>query len=92
MKNSLNIGIIGDFDNRISQKMTNQAIEDVVSSLSENVEYTWIATGNLKAESIHLQLKEYNGIWSGPGEYENSPGVLNAIRYCRENNQVFIGT
>ena len=93
MKQSLKIGIIGDFDrNRPSQLKTDEAIDHVSIELPIAIDTVWLPTKLLERQTVTSKLRDFHAIWAGPGDYENPEGVIKAIRYCREQQWPFIGT
>ena len=93
MKQSLKIGIIGDFDhNRPSQLKTNEAIDHVSIELPVAIDTVWLPTQSLERQTVTSKLRDFHAIWAGPGDYENPAEVIKAIRYCREHQWPFIGT
>ena len=90
MKNT--IGLIGDFNDKvIAHKAIPLALELANNALGTNVTWSWIETNTLSNDIQHLA--EYAAIWVTPGSpYSNMSGVLDAIRFARENNRPFLGT
>jgi CTP synthase (UTP-ammonia lyase) len=87
----MKIGIIGDFDGRLSHVATNSAIADSVRDFKRKVHHEWIPTKSL----IHTvePLREFNALLCAPGSpYQSMQGALNGIRYARENMIPFLGT
>ena len=93
MNPSLKIGIIGDFDkSRLSQLKTDEALVHVSKILSLTIEAVWLPTKSFEKQTMATTLRTFHGLWAGPGDYENPNGVINAIRFCREQQWPFIGT
>ena len=93
MNPSLKIGIIGDFDkSRLSQLKTDEALVHVSKILSLAIEAVWLPTKSFEKQTMATTLRTFHGLWAGPGDYENPNGVINAIRFCREQQWPFFGT
>ncbi|MDF2589665.1 MAG: synthase [Anaerocolumna sp.] len=93
MKNSVKIGIIGDYESeRPSHIATNESIRHCAKYLGIDVEIEWLPTEsfeNGKTES----LQAFDGLWCAPGSpYKSMMGAIHAINFARENNYPFIGT
>lgn len=54
-------------------------------------QFEWVPTENL-VEDAGGKLAGYQGIIAGSGPYTSKEGVINGIRYARENNIPFLGT
>lgn len=92
MGNTVNIGIIGDYDGRPSHLATNDGLRHSANLLSINMEIQWLPTDSLET-NIGQRLSGYDGLWCAPGSpYKSMAGALNAIRFARENDIPFIGT
>ncbi len=68
--------------------------ERAMTSLTESwpsVSCTWVPTADLVADA-EVVLAGYSGIWAGSGPYRNKAGILNGIRFAREQNLPFLGT
>ena len=93
MANPLKIGIIGDFvSNHPSQVVTNEALEHASKALSIETDVEWLPTRTLETGFIKKEFQKFQAIWSGPGNYDNPRGAIDAIHYCREKGLPFIGT
>lgn len=56
------------------------------------VKFEWIGTESL-ADGQEQRLNSFDGVWAVPGSpYKNPVGMLEAIRYVRENDVPFLGT
>src|SRR5580765_7423831 len=79
------LAIIADFNASKSHLATNEAIAHSTASLGLAVEPRWIDTSQLAQPQALKQLREFAGIWIGPGSpYANMEGALSAIRIARE--------
>jgi len=93
MNQSLKIGMVEDFyQSRPSQLKTVEAIDHVSIELSTAIDAVWLPTKSLERQTMTSKLQDFHGIWTGPGDYENTDGVIKAIRFCREQQWPFIGT
>ena len=93
MNKNIRIGIIGDFDSsRESQIKTNEALSHASNRLSTKLYLDWIPTKSLNTATLGSKIILFDAIWAGPGDYENPNGVMNAIRYCRDEGIPFLGT
>ena len=94
MKQSVNIGIIGDFDKKkTSHPATMDAIEHAAHKLSIKVRATWLPTASFLKSEAQENLKQYDAIWASSGSpYQSIEGALEAIRFARELKRPFIGT
>jgi CTP synthase (UTP-ammonia lyase) len=90
--NPVSVGIIGDFDGRSSHIATNEAVRHCAERLSIDAEAIWLPTGSLEGD-IEESLYNFDAFWGAPGSpYKSFKGAVNAIRYARENNRLFLGT
>lgn len=89
---SLKIGVIGDYDGRLSHLATDEAIKHCCSNLGINQETKWISTDSLISNS-EQKLRGFDAFWCAPGSpYKSAQGAMNAIRFAREEDFPFIGT
>ncbi len=91
---TLKIGIISDLDDqRASQLMTDAALMHVSEHLSMDIQHTWLTTAALANQDYSNDtLKEFHGVWAGPGDYAYPDAAIEAIQYCRERRKPFFGT
>jgi CTP synthase (UTP-ammonia lyase) len=96
----IRIGVIGDYDGRVSHLATNEAIAHCAAYLGLEQETEWIATNCLENHnngSINndnsQSLNRFDALWCAPGSpYKSAQGAMNGIQFARENNIPFIGT
>lgn len=89
----MKIAIIGDYDkNRPSHAATNEAIQKTAASISKKLFVKWIPTQLLEVDDKLALLQEFDGVWGAPGEPKSSLGVINAVRFTRENDIPYLGT
>ncbi len=94
MENRLRIGILGDREERRpSHDATEAAIRHTADALGREVSIEWIPTDVVEtAGDTAAVLGRLDGLWGGPGEYRNSSGALEVIRFARERNVPYLGT
>lgn len=92
MKQSVKIGIIGDFNpDYPSHIATNEAINHAGNALGISVEVKWIPTPSI--ENQPATLEQFDALWCSPGSpYQSMEGALQAIRFAREQDYPFLGT
>jgi CTP synthase (UTP-ammonia lyase) len=88
------IAIIADFQaTSKSHLATNEALTHSALALDLTVEACWINTGELAQPAGLERLREFDGLWIGPGSpYASTNGVLAAIRMAREARIPLLGT
>jgi CTP synthase (UTP-ammonia lyase) len=86
MKNR--IGILGNFNPHYEPHYSMNACFDAVK---DRFEYEWLPTEMLDVNASLIPDK-YQGIVAGSGPYKSKTGVINGIRYARENDIPFLGT
>jgi CTP synthase (UTP-ammonia lyase) len=94
MRQAICIGVVGDYDSESnSHPATTQAIYRAADSLGIRVTVEWVSTHTIDPRAPEKALKQYDGIWAGPGSpYRSFDGMLAAIRYARERGVPFNGT
>ncbi len=93
MKETINIGIIGDYDeNSTSHKATNRAIYHAACQSPVEADITWLPTPSFLTPEGKQKLEKFDGILIAPGTYQKPVGALQGIRTAREMNIPFIGT
>ena len=58
---------------------------------NDRFDHEWVPTETLVDDAPSV-LKKYAGIIAGSGPYKSKTGVINGIRYARQNNIPFLGT
>ncbi|MCP4544800.1 MAG: hypothetical protein GY832_47480 [Chloroflexi bacterium] len=93
MKQTVKVGIIGDFNAKSrSHSATNEALNHAAGVLGISVDVCWLSTVSLE-EHLPSVLEQYDALWCAPGSpYQSMDGALEAIRFARERDQIFIGT
>jgi CTP synthase (UTP-ammonia lyase) len=94
MKQTVNIGIIADYDpNKSSHTTTNAAIEHAARHLKIEANINWLPTPSLLTEEGQKGLTQFDAIWAGPGgPYKSRDGAIRGIRIAREMKRPFLGT
>lgn len=88
-----NIALVGDYDNEvIAHQAIPKALKIASGSLNVELHYEWINSDAIENE-LDKQFKIFKGIWVVPASpYKNTEGVIEVIRYARENKIPFLGT
>ncbi len=94
MNRTIDIGIIGDFDEKkTSHTATMNAIEHAAGYLSIKTKVTWLPTPSFLKEEAPENLKQYDCIWVSSGApYKSMEGAIQGIRRAREIKKPLIGT
>ena len=83
---------IGDYELTDSYISVNQSLEHAGASLDTKVEIAWIDSRELEEADVEEALADFDGIIV-PGAFGEggAEGVIQAIRYARENDLPFLG-
>ena len=94
MSQTINVGIIGDYDaNLVSHPATNSAIAHAADYLNLKVGLEWIPTPSLLTAADCKKLERFDGLMASSGSpYRSMKGALNGIRFAREQNFPLFGT
>lgn len=89
----LRIGLIGDYNTQVTAHIAiPQALERAAHELAESIEVIWLPTPTLAQDSAQ-KLANYQALWATPNTpYASMEGVLQAIRFAREQHIPFLGT
>ncbi|KFF26070.1 glutamine amidotransferase-related protein [Chryseobacterium vrystaatense] len=81
------IAILGDFNPiHYTLHQLNNTARDVQKVLKREIQFDWISTDIFDSKTV-FEKQNYKGLWIAPGSpYKDMDGVINAIRYTRENN------
>ena len=92
MEKRCRVALLGDYNEGVTaHRAIPEALRLAGEDLGVVVEWEWIHTSRLSDPA--KQLAEFNGAWCVPASpYANAEGVLEAIRYVRENGVPFLGT
>lgn len=87
----LRIGLIGDYNASVTaHQAIPVALELAQKALGVTVQFEWIATESILAES---RVSGFDGLWCVPASpYRSEAGALLAIKHARENSLPFLGT
>src|SRR5687768_12642566 len=91
MKKRIQIGLVGDYDEKMyTHVKLNEAIDHWLPHLHFSLETPWIPTEKLSPNFLADHF--YEGFWIAPGSpYKNDEGVYALIRWARENNFPLFG-
>lgn len=94
MNQTVNIGIIGDFDKKkTSHLATINAVEHAARYLSIKAKITWLPTPSFLERQSLENLEQYDAIWASSGSpYQSMEGAIIGIQRAREIGRPFIGT
>ncbi|ABF41857.1 CTP synthase [Candidatus Koribacter versatilis Ellin345] len=92
MAKSCRVALLGDYNAAVT---AHQAIPEALrlagQDLGVQVEWIWLHTSVLR--DPEKQFADFSGVWCVPASpYANTEGVLEAIRYAREQRVPFLGT
>ena len=87
------IALVGDYDETIvAHRAIPIALQLAVAELRTDASWDWLASRDLPPTGS-ARLDPYAGLWCVPGSpYENTRGVIDAIRFAREQKRPFLGT
>lgn len=88
--NKFKIGILGNLKETYQPHFQ---MNTTFSDLQDTFDFSfdWIPTESL-IDGASDTLNAYDGIVAGSGPYQSKEGVINGIRYARQNNIPFLGT
>jgi CTP synthase (UTP-ammonia lyase) len=86
------IALIGDYNPEvIAHRAIPEAVKLAGAKVGVPAESIWVPSTEL--DEPQKQLRQFHGIWVVPASpYDNTAGVLEAIRYARENKLPFLGS
>jgi len=84
------IALIGDYSPQIpAHQAIPLALERARDVARKNVEWEWVST----CDALPRKLGEFDAIWVAPGSpYQDMDHVLEAIRWARKTQRLFLGT
>lgn len=86
------MALVGDYSESVlAHRAIPRALELACAATQAKVEWRWIHSSEL----VHVPqiLKDFSAVWVVPASpYANMTGVLEAIRWARENQKPFLGT
>src|ERR1044071_3154400 len=94
MSEGIRIGVLGDFNPEYhSHHATNHSLQHAAGKLGISLDSQWIPTPSLLEAGALRALQSFDGLWASPGSpYLSFDGMLNGIRFAREQNWPFLGT
>jgi CTP synthase (UTP-ammonia lyase) len=94
MKKSINIGIIGDYDEKkTSHPATMAAIKHASKYLAVETTVAWLPTPWFLTGKSLERLGQLDAMWASSGSpYASMEGAIEGIRLARETGRPFIGT
>ena len=87
------IVLVGDYSETVvAHRAIPPALKLAASELRADVAWDWVASRDLPPTGA-ARLEPYAGVWCVPASpYENTQGVLDAIRFARLQQRPFLGT
>lgn len=87
---TVRIALVGDYSPaEVAHRAIPQALE--LAGAGTSLAWDWIQSRDLR--EVPRELASYSGVWAVPASpYENTAGVLAAIRWAREAGRAFLGT
>ena len=87
------IALVGDYnENVVAHRAIPIALELAAGDSRADVSWDWLASRDL-LPTVAARLESYVGVWCVPGSpYENTQGVIDAIRFARLQTRPFLGT
>ena len=86
------IALVGDYsESVVAHRAIPIALRLATRTLNADVSWEWLHSRTLA--NVNEQLQQYAGVWCVPGSpYENTQGVIDAIRFARTSPRPFLGT
>jgi CTP synthase (UTP-ammonia lyase) len=87
------IALVGDYDeSKVAHRAIPIALKLAVQGLRVDVSWDWLPSSELQP-SVEARLDPYAALWCVPGSpYQNTNGVIEAIRFARLQGRAFLGT
>lgn len=87
------IALVGDYNESVTaHRAIPIALKMAVDQLKADVTWEWIHSRNLGSNAAEV-LSPFAAVWCVPASpYENTRGVIGAIRFARESSRPFLGT
>ena len=86
------IALVGDYDPTVTaHRAIPKALEMAGTAVGLEIAFSWVETQSIRPGLG--RLRDYAGFWAVPASpYKNMEGVLEVIRFARENKRPFLGT
>ena len=86
----IKVGVVGDFNSAFeSHQATGESVRLAGKSLGVETTVEWLPSTEVSEE----RLSVYDALWASPGSpYRSFEGMLQAIRFAREQRRPFLGT
>jgi CTP synthase (UTP-ammonia lyase) len=87
------IALVGDYDeNKVAHRAIPVALRLAISDVGADATFEWLHSRELSPRG-EARLEPYAALWCVPGSpYENTHGVIEAIRFARLQRRPFLGT
>jgi CTP synthase (UTP-ammonia lyase) len=87
------IALVGDYDATIvAHRAIPIALKLAIDELRADVTFEWVSSRELQP-TAEARLEPYEALWCVPGSpYQNTRGVIDAIRFARLQSRPFLGT
>ena len=87
------IALVGDYnENVVAHRAIPIALKLATSALRADVSWEWLPSRDLPPKGA-ARLEPYAAVWCVPASpYENTQGVIDAIRFARVQKRPFLGT
>ena len=87
------IALVGDYDaTKVAHRAIPIALKWAVDELRADVTFEWLPSRELRP-AAQARLEPYAALWCVPGSpYQNTQGVIDAIRFARVQRRPFLGT
>jgi CTP synthase (UTP-ammonia lyase) len=85
------IALIGDYsESVVAHRAIPIALQLSIETLQVAVSWEWVPSSTLMSRAA---VEPFDGVWCVPGSpYENTSGVIEAIRFARTASRPFLGT
>jgi CTP synthase (UTP-ammonia lyase) len=87
------IALVGDYDATIvAHRAIPIALKLAIDEFRADVTFEWVSSRELQP-TAEARLEPYEALWCVPGSpYQNTRGVIDAIRFARLQSRPFLGT
>jgi CTP synthase (UTP-ammonia lyase) len=93
MTTTKRIALVGDrSESVVAHRAIPIALKMAVDRLNADVSWDWLHSRSI-GDDVKASLGSFDAVWCVPGSpYENTGGVISAIRFARESSRPFLGT